>query len=227
MDQLEWIGINVCTAGNRPAQSKFELGSNWKTPTHATSLSSSLGLVGFYSQFIPNYDQLCQALQQLLRQYYQKSLPVGAWTVDHASCFEMLKTAILRNPCLARFDERLLVFFKTNWSKSGISCILMLPAVTTIRARRCEYWKRVVKTCSILWCMELDFGWFALDCVNAPIVSNIFTPSLAKWWSARSMGWQQSSLVHMGGPFLLDVWLQLTPQIVWIFWQYSCFTIVH
>jgi hypothetical protein len=128
MDRFEWIGIDVCTAGNRPAQSKFELVRDWITPSNATALSSFLGLVGFYSRFIPNFEQVCQPLRQLLRKYYRKPFPADAWTATHESCFATLKTAILRDPCLARFDEQLPVFLKTDWSKSGMSYILMQPA---------------------------------------------------------------------------------------------------
>lgn len=100
----------------------------WKTTVHATGLSSFLGLVGFYSRFIPNFEQLCQPLRQLLRKFYRKPFPEGAWTAAHSSSFETLKSSILRDPCLARFDEKLPVSIKTDWSKAGMSYILMQPA---------------------------------------------------------------------------------------------------
>jgi cleavage and polyadenylation specificity factor subunit 1 len=92
--RFEWIGLDVCTDGNRPAQSKFALIREWKSPTHATGLSSFLGLVGFYSRFIPTFEQLCQPLRQLLRKFYRKPFPDGAWTAVHSSCFAALKSSI-------------------------------------------------------------------------------------------------------------------------------------
>jgi hypothetical protein len=91
-------------------------------------LSSFLGLVGFYSHFIPHFEQICQPLRQLLRKFYWKPFPADAWTDLHTSCFTRLKESILSDPCLARFDKRLPVFLKTDWSKDGMSYILMQPA---------------------------------------------------------------------------------------------------
>jgi hypothetical protein len=88
--RFEWIGLDVCTDGNRPVQSKFVLIREWKLPVHATGLSSFLGLVGFYSRFIPNFEQLGQPLRQLLRKFYQKPFLNGAWTASHSSCTFLL-----------------------------------------------------------------------------------------------------------------------------------------
>ena len=126
--RFEWIGNDLKVDGNSPAQSKFDLITNWTLPQTGDNLSSFIGLLGFYSKFIPLYEQHVGPLRSISRQYNRKPIPQMAWTPALISTFDNLKIAVTSDPCLARFDESLPIFLKTDWSNQGMSFILMQPA---------------------------------------------------------------------------------------------------
>jgi hypothetical protein len=53
---FEFVGIDVCTEGNRPAKSNHQLLQSWLAPTLVHDVAKFLGFVQFYSRFIPNFE---------------------------------------------------------------------------------------------------------------------------------------------------------------------------
>ena len=127
LDRVEWIGFDLRPDGNSPAASKYDCVRNWPTPTTGQSLHSFVGLLNFYARFIPHFEIRVGPLRQLVRTYHRKPIPASAWTQDLLTTFTDLKQALLSDPILRRYDSSLPTFLKTDWSKTGMSFILMQP----------------------------------------------------------------------------------------------------
>jgi hypothetical protein len=129
-DRVEWIGHDLRPDGNSPAQSKFDLLTDWTQPQHALSLNSFIGLVTYYNCFVPWFEPKIKPLRTLEKAHHRLPIPDRAWTPDLSALFVEFKTAITSDPCLARYDDSKPCFLKTDWSANGMGFILMQPADT-------------------------------------------------------------------------------------------------
>jgi hypothetical protein len=55
-NRFEFVGVNVCANGNRPAQSKHVLLQTWPNPTEVQCVAKFAGFAQFYSRWIPNFE---------------------------------------------------------------------------------------------------------------------------------------------------------------------------
>ena len=53
---FEFVGVDVCSDGNRPARSKHLLLESWPDSTKVCDVAKFIGFGQFYSQFIPNFE---------------------------------------------------------------------------------------------------------------------------------------------------------------------------
>ena len=127
-DRVEYVGHDICSTGNAPAQSKFDMINDWTLPTNGQSLISFVGLVNFYHRYAPYMEIRLKPLRRLVKKYYRKEIPQMAWTADLIALFNELKKIITSSPVLARFDSSKPTFLKTDWSGEGMGWILMQPA---------------------------------------------------------------------------------------------------
>ena len=127
-DRTEYVGYDVLSVGNSPAQSKFDMINDWNLPTTGQSLHSFIGLLSFYHRFAPYLEIRMKPLRKLCKLYYRKAIPLLAWTPELIQLFEDLKRCITSGPILARYDPSKPTFLKTDWSAEGMGWILMQPA---------------------------------------------------------------------------------------------------
>ena len=127
LDRVEWIGFDLCPTGNRPASSKFDMVKDWPLPTSGQSLHSFVGLLNFYRKFIPHFEVRVSPLRNLGRLFHRKPIPASSWTPPLRTLFDDLKTSLLSDPLLRRYDSSLPTFIKSDWSKDAMSFILMQP----------------------------------------------------------------------------------------------------
>ena len=73
--RFEWLGNDLKTEGNSPAESKFNLINDWTVPAMGTSLASFLGLITYYGKYIPMYEQKSRPLRILAKAYHRKPIP--------------------------------------------------------------------------------------------------------------------------------------------------------
>jgi hypothetical protein len=128
--RVEWIGHDLRWNGNSPASSKFSLLHDWTLPTSGVSLHSFIGLCTYYNKFVPWFETDIKPLRDLERRHHRKPIPADAWTPSLSATFETFKVAITSDPCLARYDESMPSFLKTDWSALGMGYILMQPSNT-------------------------------------------------------------------------------------------------
>ena len=127
-ERTEYVGYDVLSSGNSPAQSKFNLINDWPLPPSGPSLHSFIGLVSFYARFCPYMEIRMKPLRKLCKKYYRKDIPALAWTQDLIQLFKDLKICVTSGPVLARYDPDKPTFLKTDWSADGMGWILMQPA---------------------------------------------------------------------------------------------------
>jgi hypothetical protein len=53
---FEFVGIDVCLDGNRPAMSKHQLLEHWPQPEIVNDVAKIVGFAQFYSKFIPQFE---------------------------------------------------------------------------------------------------------------------------------------------------------------------------
>ncbi len=86
---MEFIGIEVCNNGNCLPMSKHELLTHWPAFTKARDIASFIGLLNFYSCFVPYFEQRVVPLHALSNQ--NMDTPVSALTDPQAkSCVVMI-----------------------------------------------------------------------------------------------------------------------------------------
>ena len=116
--RFEFVGIDVCPEGNRPAKSKHQLLERWPAPELVRDVAKFLGYVQFYSRFIPNFEIRVEALRSVTKQEYtEDGVAQAAW--------EDLKGSILADPCIQRFDHRKLIVLRTDFFRKGIRLCLI------------------------------------------------------------------------------------------------------
>jgi hypothetical protein len=137
--QVEFVGVDVCQDGNRPAMSKHQLLVHWPTPVIVRDVAKFVGFLQFYSRFIPNCEVHISPLREIMKDDYM--LTIGsAWTPAANAAFEEMQQAILSNPCLQRYDHRKLPVLCTDFSKDGfgfVACQSANNKVSLAAMNRC------------------------------------------------------------------------------------------
>ena len=55
-NRMEFVGVDVCADGNRPAQSKHVLLKSWPIPEIVRDVAKFVGFAQFYSRWIQNFE---------------------------------------------------------------------------------------------------------------------------------------------------------------------------
>jgi hypothetical protein len=63
--RFEFVGIDVCDDGNRPARSKHELLQTWPQPELVRDVAKFIGFAQFYSRFIHHFELRISPLREL------------------------------------------------------------------------------------------------------------------------------------------------------------------
>ena len=86
---------------------------------------SFVGMVLFYSKYIPYLEMRIKALRQLLKAYFRKPITTMAWSPSLLLMLQDIKDQITSLPILARYDPVKPIFLKTDWSAEGMGWISM------------------------------------------------------------------------------------------------------
>jgi len=114
--RFEFVGVDVCDDGNRPAKSKHTLIQTWPPPELVCDVTKFIGFAQFYSRFIHHFEIQIAPLCELTKLKYTE--PVAPhWTPSAQAALDDMKEAILSDPCLLCFDYRKLIVLHTDFSK--------------------------------------------------------------------------------------------------------------
>jgi hypothetical protein len=120
-NRIEYVGYDITPNGNCPAQSKFDLITDWPLPATGQSLGSFIGLVSFSNIYCPFFEIRVKPLCSLECAHHRKSIPDVSWMSSLVSLWHELKVGITSSPCLARYDSSKPCFLKTDWAGTGMS----------------------------------------------------------------------------------------------------------
>ena len=73
LPSAEYLGHTICAEGLRMADSKVEAIVNVPAPKNVAELCSFLGLVNYYSKFLPNLTTILSPLYALLQKHQEWS----------------------------------------------------------------------------------------------------------------------------------------------------------
>ncbi len=117
--------------------SKFELISLWPAPTTVRDIARLVGFGQFYSSFIPNFEIMIGPLHEVMKANYPTPITPAIWTPAAEASWQSIKSAILSDPCLMRYDHRKLTILRTDFSSAVSDTLCASPIMMLIRSRPC------------------------------------------------------------------------------------------
>ena len=120
MKQLKFLGFIVDKIGRRPDPAKTEAIVNMPPPTNVATLQSFLGMISYYSSFIPNLHKLRNPLNNLLRKNQMWN-----WSTDCQKSFDELKRTLASDFVLTHFDPNQKIVVAADAANEGIGATIM------------------------------------------------------------------------------------------------------
>ena len=139
-EKTEFVGMDVCKDGNRPAASKYAAISALGSPKVTEDLYMLIGLFGFYRKYIPLFEGKVARWRSLLAKARAPGNDVKIttlWETQDDKLLQELNELILSGPVLARPDFSRRFYLKTDWSKEKMGAVLC-QAEDTPKAREAE-----------------------------------------------------------------------------------------
>ena len=120
VSEVKYMGNIVSESGLKPDVEKVRAIIQMPTPQSKEELQRFLGMVNYFSEFIPNQSEITTPLRHLL-----KKEAVWTWSHEHTQSVEHLKRILSSQPVLKFFDPSKPVKLQVDASKSGLgACIL-------------------------------------------------------------------------------------------------------
>jgi len=136
--RFEFVGIDVCADGNRPAQSKHTLLSKWPAPETVRDVAKFIGFAQFYTRFIHNFELRVAPLREITKM----NIPTLARNTGirrlSILLIDDMKNAILADPCILRFDYRKLIVLRSLvgcYASQGMTRRPIRQSRNTVRVR--------------------------------------------------------------------------------------------
>ena len=120
--QVRYLGYVVSSAGLHPDAEKVVAITKAATPTDVSSLQAFLGLVNFYSRFVPRCSELLHPLNALL----QKNVPFH-WTNECEKSFSEIKSVLASPVVLLHYDPVKPAIVECDASPYGLGACLLQP----------------------------------------------------------------------------------------------------
>ncbi len=117
--QVEYLGHLISKEGLRPTQSKVKAILDAPSPSNISQLRSFLGLLNYYSKFIPNLSSELSPLYSLL----QKSTK-WSWSDGEEECFQKAKKLLASPRLLVHFDPSKEIVLACDASEYGMGAVL-------------------------------------------------------------------------------------------------------
>lgn len=117
--EIDYLGHHVSGRGVSPTAKKVKAIQEASKPRDVTSLRSFLGLLNYYSKFLPNLQGRLQPLHHLL-----KCNTRFVWSKECEKVFNECKQAIIRSPMLSFYDPRKPITLVCDAGPYGVGAIL-------------------------------------------------------------------------------------------------------
>lgn len=117
--EIEYLGHSISREGVSPCKSKVKAITEATPPHDVTSLKSFLGLLNFYSKFLPNLQGKLRPLHDLLHTGVKFT-----WSDECSKVFDECKSAIVASPVLSFFDPTKPMTVVCDAGPYGVGAIL-------------------------------------------------------------------------------------------------------
>jgi hypothetical protein len=107
---IEYVGHDITSDGNIPAQSKHDTIQDWLLPKTAKSMLSFVSHCSFYQRYVPWFEVGIKELRRMVRQYSRKAITPVEWTETRVALFDSMKEALTSSHVMARFNSSTPVF---------------------------------------------------------------------------------------------------------------------
>ncbi len=130
---LCFVGVDVSGQGNLPTKDKHTAFRAIKQPHTFADLRMLIGMFGFYSRWIPNYEIRILHWRWILKQQpapgsatpaEEREVIAELWDPPDSTLLEQLKEEVIDGVVLARPDYDRRFYLKTDWSKDGMAAAL-------------------------------------------------------------------------------------------------------
>jgi hypothetical protein len=121
--QIKFVGIDVCPEGSCPAMSKHQLLKHWPMPIIVCDVTTFVGIMQFYSCFIPNFKIQITPLRTICKEYTMQL--ESLWTQEAQQTFTDICHAVLKDPCLQQYNHCKLLMLRTDFSAKGFGYVAL------------------------------------------------------------------------------------------------------
>lgn len=118
-NKVEYLGHIIEYNKISKSPIKIQVIKDMSRPSNVEELRRFLGLITYYSKFIPDFSTVSYPLRQLLQKNTR-----WKWTVSSESAFSKLKSELCNDNVLFPFDPSLPVVLTTDASPTGLGAIL-------------------------------------------------------------------------------------------------------
>ena len=119
VQELSFLGHHLSMKGLAPLSSKVDAVLNFETPSDPAKLKAFLGLVEYYSKFIPHCSTVVEPMRRLLRKGVRFN-----WSPEVEASFQRVKASLQQAPILSMFDVTLPIVVATDASQYGLGAVL-------------------------------------------------------------------------------------------------------
>ena len=116
---VEYLGHQIDADGLHPLPSKVEAIVQAPAPENEPQLRSFLGLVNYYSKFIPNSASTLHPLNDLLKNDVK-----WTWNQEREEAFQKIKKKLVSSQVLAHYDPNLPIKMAADASEYGIGAVI-------------------------------------------------------------------------------------------------------
>ena len=116
---VEYLGHRIDAQGLHPKPEKVEAVKNAPRPKNVTELKSYLGLLSYYTKFLPNLSTVLAPLYQLLR-----AVVSWHWGREQSQAFQKSKDLLLSSQVLVHFHPNLDIVLACDASDYGLGAVL-------------------------------------------------------------------------------------------------------
>lgn len=121
-DHVKFLGHEVGSGKRSPSEAKMQAIQEFPTPTTKTQIRSFLGIVGYYSRYIPNYSVIAAPLTDALKGRVKKEKVL--WNPECEKAFVELRAKLTERPVLYSPDYSRDFIVQTDASGSGAGIVL-------------------------------------------------------------------------------------------------------
>ena len=117
--EIDFLGYHIDADGRHPMDEEIRAIKEAPTPKNVSELCSFLGLVNYYSKFLPNLSTTLRPLYALLLKHRK-----WTWGAEQEKAFIAAKQALQHNSLLVHFDPKKQLVLACNASLYGIGAVL-------------------------------------------------------------------------------------------------------